>query len=145
MPRLAPLLSPACLEEVREYRNQLDAAVRVCVASGLATIVGIGLLVWHGAWLYLPVLTYLLCWTSYAAAVSAARRFCISLAAAVDLHHLQLFDALQLARPPDLRAERQFNRLLDVLFRGEPISPADMPRLSYLPRAADDGSSQSTH
>jgi hypothetical protein len=143
MPRLVAILSPACLDELREYRNQLDAAVRVCVASGLATIFGVGMLVWHGSWLYLPIVTYLLCWTSYAAAVAAARSFCTSLAAAVDLHHLQLFDALQLDRPADLEAEIKRNGLLTKIFRGSAIHSEDKQRLRYPARRGDDESSSS--
>jgi hypothetical protein len=147
MPRLAILLTPASLEELREYRNQLDAAVRVCVASGLATLFGVGVLVWHGSWLYLPVVTYLLCWTSYVAAVAAARGFCTSLAVAVDLHHLHLFDALQLDRPQDLETEITSNALLGMIFRGDDLSAEEMQQIRYSARRGDDesSSSQSTH
>lgn len=140
--RLTPLLDPVSLAELNDRRSQLDATVRLCVVFGLATAFGVGVLVWHGTWLYLPVLTYLLCWASYTAAVAAARGFCTSLAAAIDLSHLKLFDALQLPRPTDLAAERKQNKVLDDLFRGVEFEPS---RLRYLRRTADDGSSQSTH
>jgi hypothetical protein len=140
--RLTPLMDSTSLADLNDRRNQLDATVRLCAAFGLATAFGVGVLVWHGTWLYLPVLTYLLCWASYAAAVAAARGFCTSLAAAVDLNHLKLFDALQLDRPADLAAERTQNEVLDDLFRGIEFDPS---RLHYLSRAADDASSQSTH
>jgi len=118
MPRLTPLMSSGTLDELRDRRNQLDAAARLCVAAGLATAVGVGLLVWHENWLFLPVVTYLLCWMCYRAAVAAARAFSVSLAAAIDLHHLQLFDALQLERPASLVEEWDLNTKLDWLFRG---------------------------
>lgn len=118
MPRLTSLMSPGTLDELRDRRNQLDAAARLCVAAGLATAVGVGLLIWHENWLFLPVATYLLCWMCYRAAVAAARAFSVSLAAAIDLHHLQLFDALQLERPASLLEEQDLNTTLDFLFRG---------------------------
>jgi hypothetical protein len=119
MPRLAPLLSARSLAELRDRRNQLDAAVRLCVGAGLSTVVGLGLLLWHEHWLFLPLGTYLVSWLCYRSAVAAARGFSDSLAAAVDLHHLKLFDALQLERPASLAEEWDLNTKLDMLFKNE--------------------------
>jgi hypothetical protein len=137
LPRLAPLLSPASLADLRDRRNQLDAAVRLCAAAGLATIAGIGLLLWHGRWLFLPLVTYLLCWACYRAAVAAARRFSVSLAAVVDLHHLLLFDALQLERPANLADEFTRNELLGRLFSGFELEEEEMKSLRYNPPKTD--------
>jgi uncharacterized membrane protein YccC len=119
MPRLAPLLSERTLAELRDRRNQLDAAVRLSVAAGLATAISLGLLVWRGHWVFLPLATYLMCWLCYRSAVAAARGFSDSLAAAVDLHHLQLFDAMQLERPASLPEEWDRNTDLEMLFKNE--------------------------
>lgn len=132
LPRLNPLLSPSSLAELRDRRNQLDAVARLCVASGLATAVGIGLLIRYGPWLFVPVGTYLLCWFCYQAAIAAARGFSTSLAAAVDLHHLQLFDAMQLPRPTNLAEERSRNETLSKLFRDEFLSPKELDELRYV-------------
>jgi hypothetical protein len=131
LPRLVPLLRPTSLGELRDRRNQLDAAVRLCAAAWLATATGVGLLIWHGKWLLLPFLTYLLCWVCYRAAVAAARGFSISLAAAFDLHHLRLFDALQLKRPADLAEEVERNELVGRLFSGFELEKDDMTLLCY--------------
>jgi hypothetical protein len=136
MPRLTPLLSAASLAEIRDRRNQLDAAARLCVAAGLATLGGLCLLLWHESWLYLPVATYLLCWACYRAAVAASRGFSASLAAAIDLHHLQLFDALQLERPANLEDEYELNTKLGFLFR-DGLPDQDMSELRYLAPKAD--------
>jgi hypothetical protein len=136
LPRLAPLLSPASLDELRDRRNQLDVAVRLCIAAGLATAISVCLLLRYGPWLFLALATYILCWASYRAAVTAARGFCDSLAAAVDLHHLQLYDALQLERPANLAAERKRNGLLSRLFRGEELDEDQMAELRYVPPKA---------
>jgi hypothetical protein len=138
MPRLGPVLSPPSLADLRDRRNQLDAAVRLCIAAGFATAASIGLLLWHGPWLFLALGTYLLCWACYRAAVAAARGFSSSLAAAIDLHHLQLFDALQLKRPADLTEEIQRNETLSRLFRGETLDEEEIGDLSYLPPKADE-------
>ena len=137
LPRLAPLLSPSSLAELRDRRNQLDAAVRLCVTAGLATAISVGLLLRFGPWLLIALVTYALCWACYRAAVAAARSFCDSLAAAIDLHHLQLYDALQLERPADLAAELIRNEVLSKLFHGECLDADQMAELRYLPPKAD--------
>jgi hypothetical protein len=137
MSRLSPLLSPNSLADLRDRRNQLDAAVRLSVAAGLATVIGLGLLIWHGRWLLLTLMTYLLCWMCYRAAVAAARAFSLSLAAAVDLHHLQLFDALQLERPANLTEELELNRTLARLFHGDELARKAKDDLRYIAPKAD--------
>jgi hypothetical protein len=116
-PRLRPLLPDPVLADLTDRRNQLDAAARLCIAAGLATAAGIGLLIWNESWLFLPLVTYLLCWGCYRAAVAAAQDFSTSLAAAVDLHHLDLLAALQLDRPADLSDEYDLNDTLNYMFR----------------------------
>jgi len=136
LPRLTSLMAPGVLAELSDLRNQLDATARLCVAAGIATAVSVGLLIWHGPWLFLALVTYLLSWTSYRSAVAAARRFSLSLAAAVDLYHLQLFDALSLERPACLAQERQRNERLSALFRGE-LETQEMAAFRYVPPTAD--------
>ncbi|MFY9652245.1 hypothetical protein [Trebonia sp.] len=131
LPRLTPLMAPGVLAELSDLRNQLDAAARLCIAAGIATAVSVGLLIWHGPWLFLALATYLVTWACYRSAVAAARRFCISLTAAVDLCHLQLFDALSLERPADLVEERERNERLSRLFRGQ-LANDEMAAFRYV-------------
>jgi hypothetical protein len=140
MPRLVPLLSAEILTELRDRRNQLDAVVRLCVAAGLATTIGLGLLLCHGHWLFLPFSTYIMCWLCYRSAVVAARSYSVSLAAAVDLYHLQLFDALQLKRPVSLAEECNLNATLAMLFRG--VDNQDVDELRYAARKTDQQSGE---
>jgi hypothetical protein len=136
LPRLTPLLAPGVLAELNDLRNQLDATARMCVAAGVATVVGVGLLLWHGPWLFAALATYLLSWACYRSAVAAARRFSISLAAAVDLYHLQLFDALSLERPADMVQECERNKTLSKLFRGE-LEQQEMAAFRFVPPKTD--------
>lgn len=129
-PRLYPLLSAASVADLRDRRNQLDAAARLSLAAGLATVAGLSLLLWRESWLFLPFATYVLGWACYRAAVAAAQGFSNSLAAAVDLHHLQIFDALELDRPADLAEEYDLNTTLDFLFLDE-LSSEEMLELRY--------------
>jgi len=143
-PRLIPSLTPDVLAELNDRRNQLDAAVRLCVTSGIATAASIGLLLWHGPWLFLALATYLLCWACYRAAIAAARGFSTSLAAAVDLYHLQLFDALSLDRPVDITQERKLNAVLTKLFRGVVLGKQGESMIHYAPPKIDNTAESGT-
>lgn len=131
-PRLIPLLPANVLAQVNDRRNQLDAAVRLCVASGIATAASVGLLLRHGPWLFLALGTYLLCWACYRAAVAASRGYSTSMAAAVDLYHLRLFDGLSLKRPANLAEEIQRNTVLTKVFRREYLSNRDKSMIRYI-------------
>jgi hypothetical protein len=131
LPRLTPLMSPIVLGELNDRRNQLDAAVRLCAMSGIATAISVALLLLQGPWLFLALGAYIFCWASYRAAVAAARGFSTSLAAAVDLCHLKLFDALSLDRPADIIAERAHNKVLTDLFRNTHLDDYGKSILRY--------------
>lgn len=137
LPRIIPLMEPIVRDELSDRRNQLDAAVRLSVAAGAATAISIGLLLRDGPWLFLALATYLLCWASYRAAVAAARGFSTVLAAAVDLYHLQLFDALTLERPADIDAEVERNAVLTEFFYGYDLEPEDRKIIQYVAPKAD--------
>lgn len=139
-------MEPDVLGELSDLRNQLDAAVRFCAVAGIATVISVGLLLWHGAWLFMALAMYLLTWACYRSSVAAARRFSLSLAAAVDLYHLRLYDALSLERPADLEQERERNVALSRLFSGE-LEDYQMGGFKFLPpktdaAAADQGSKE---
>jgi hypothetical protein len=138
LPRIIPLMSPDVLADLNDRRNQLDAAVRISVAAGAATVISIGLLLRDGPWLFLALGTYLLCWASYRAAVAAARGFSINLSSAVDLYHLQLFDALSLERPANIDQERARNAVLKDFFNGDDLSDKQKTVLRYVAPKADD-------
>lgn len=136
VPRLTPLLAPDVLGELNDLRNQLDAAARLCVAAGVATAASVGLLLWHGPWLFLALAMYLLTWACYRSSVAAAWRFSLSLAAAIDLYHLKLYDALSLERPADLKQERKQNAALSRLFSGQLVDD-ELTGFKFLPPQPD--------
>jgi hypothetical protein len=96
------------------------------------------LLLRDGPWLFLAVSTYVLCWASYRAAVAAARGFSTNLAAAVDLYHLRLFDALSLERPAGIDDEIARNSVLTQFFHGYELTQAHKSILRYVAPKADD-------
>lgn len=132
LPRIIPLMAPGVLADLNDRRSQMDAAVRISVAAGLATVVSIGLLFRDGPWLFLALGMYLLSWASYRGAVAAARLFTTHLAAAVDLYHLQLFDALSLERPAGIEDELKRNSVLTEFFHGDDLSPQGRTVLRYI-------------
>jgi len=131
-PRLVPFLPSGVIAEINDRRNQLDAAVRLCVASCIATAASVGLLLRDGPWLFLALGTYLLCWACYRAAIAASRGYSISLATAVDLYHLRLFDGLALERPTNLTEEIRRNEVLMKVFRREALRNRDMGMFQYI-------------
>lgn len=128
------MVAPSTIRvELVDTRNQLDTAARVCLASALAVPATLMLLWHHSQWLLLPFGCYLFAWAAYHAAVAAARRFCEALSAAVDLHRLQLWDALSLQRPDGLAAERgQLGPALSRLLDGSSVSAEDRKALIYI-------------
>jgi hypothetical protein len=131
-PRLVPFLPSDVLAEINDRRNQLDAAVRLCVVSGIATAASVGLLLRDGPWLFLALGSYLLCWACYRASIAASSGYSISLAAAVDLYHLRLFDGLALERPTNLAEEIRRNEVLMKVFQREALRKSEMSMFQYI-------------
>lgn len=121
-PRLRPLLPDRTREQVNDTRNQLDASVRYCVLSLVASVISVPLLIQYDIWMSISLGLFLFAWASYSAAVAAARRFSDELAVAFDLCHLRLWETLALSRPHDLAEERKRGRVLsDMLVGGRHI------------------------
>jgi hypothetical protein len=121
IPRLVPLIAPDIRERLADRRNQLDAAARLCVANLVAVVVSVGLLLPTGDWLYVPLLLFAVAWACYRASVAAAQGYCVEMAAAVDLYHRQLWHALALQPPLNLKQERDRAEIINAYLRGEEI------------------------
>lgn len=122
-PRLYPLLSEPVRAVTDDRRLQLDVAVRFCATFAAAAVVSAALLWSHGWWWSVPAGCMVMCAVAHHAAVAAAVAYGDSLAAAFDLHHLDLFDALQLSRPSSLAEERQLAGTVTFLMTR--LLPAD--------------------
>lgn len=133
-PRLRRVIPEQTGAAINDARNQLDASVRFCVLGLLATAASLPMLIRYDVWLLFSLGLYLFAWGSYRAAVAAAKRFCQELAVAFDLHHLQLWDALSLKRPPHLLAERQNGEdLCEILAGEEQIGDEMYQEFKYVP------------
>jgi hypothetical protein len=136
LPRIFPLMSPEMRGQLNDRRNQLDASVRVSVVSLCATVISIVLLFQFDVWLFVPVGCYAVAWASYRASVAAAQGYCSDLAAAVDLYHLDMRDALHLERPANLLDELARNTLLSAALRGADLAEDEAEEIRYLPPTA---------
>jgi hypothetical protein len=122
MPRLIPLLPPDQRDLLSDRRTQLDAAAHLCVMSLLCVLIGTGLLLPTGHWLYVPFVACLIAWACYRSAVAAARGYCTDMAALVDLHHRDLWCALALEPPSSLFEERQRASVLTAYLSGRSLT-----------------------
>jgi hypothetical protein len=121
MPRLVPLMRPEVRERLADRRNQLDAAARLCAMSLLGIPVSVGLLLPTGHWLFVPLCALSVAWLAYRGAVSAAKGYCTEMAAAVDLHHRDLWRALEIPPPPSLFQEKRRSADLNRYLAGEDL------------------------
>ena len=110
-PRLYPQLDDGLRATIDAQRDQLDTAARFCATFALSTVVAVALLVPHGGWwMSIALVTALLAWGSYRAAIAAARSYGEVIYAAFDLHRFDLLAALHLPLPVNSAAERAANR-----------------------------------
>jgi hypothetical protein len=115
-PRLYAYLSERMEDVLADLRDQLDIAARLCAVLVAATLVSVALLAVHGWWLLVPVVTALLAWVAYRAAVRAAISYGEQLYVAFDLHRFDMLRGLHLPLPPTPAEELEHNRALSDFF-----------------------------
>jgi hypothetical protein len=84
-PAISTVAAPERLGYLNGAREQLDAAVSVCVLSALLTATYIGTLLTDGFWLLIALLPYTSCYLAYRGAVRAAHEYGVALVRLVDL------------------------------------------------------------
>lgn len=114
LPRIYPYISPPLAENIRDARNDLDTACRMCaVLWAIALIVGCTLTAdgavaaSDGGWLAVPVVAALFAVFSYRAAVRCAGEYGRILYYVFDLHRRDLIRALGYVPPEGPDDERQ--------------------------------------
>jgi uncharacterized membrane protein YhaH (DUF805 family) len=118
-PRLYPCLSPPLADVLNALRDRLDLAARMAAALLLATVASAAILVRHGWWLLLPLITVMLSWIAYRAAIRAAVAYGLEIDVAFDLHRFDMLQSLHLPLPDNPESELRFNgRLTDFLQGG---------------------------
>jgi hypothetical protein len=107
---------------LRDSRQEMDLAVRLCSFAMLATVLSTIWLATAGWWVLLSAVPYTIGYISYRGAVGAAEEWATALAVCIDIDRFRLYEALHVPPPLSTRAERDTNRDLIDLLRGSPSS-----------------------
>lgn len=108
-PRLYPLLGERVREIVDDRRDSLDLAARMAVTMAVTAVATGVVLAASGVWWLLTLLPAALAWVSYRGTVHAALAYAESVTVAFDLHRAELFSALRMRLPKNLKEERELN------------------------------------
>ena len=123
-PHLTMVAPPEQVAYVRDAREEMDAAIGLCVASLLATLMSVGLLLTDRAWMLASLLPYSLAYVAYRGAVAAAAEYGSALSVMVDLGRFALYENLRLVMPTGLVQEREKNvDLTSLLDSQKPDKP----------------------
>jgi hypothetical protein len=132
-PHLALIAPESHVAYLRDSREQLDLAVRLCSVSLLATVITVPAVFTDGLWLLLALVPYALAYVAYRAAVSAADEFMTAVSTIIDLDRFELYRHLGLCRPQTTHHERRRNAKLMRLIQNDPEVS-----LSYAPEKTTD-------
>jgi hypothetical protein len=132
LPRIYPYISPPLTENIRDARDDLDIACRMCaVLWTIALITGCTLIAdgavaaSAGVWLAVPVTAVLFGIFSYRAAVHCAEEYGRILYYVFDLHRRDLIRALGYVPPENPEDERQLIKALTTwLVERQSVAPA---------------------
>lgn len=103
---------------VRDTRESLDLAVRLCMVFALATPITGLLMAGEGAWVVLALVPYAVAYLSYRGAILAAIGYGNAVRFQIDLDRFALYEALNVPEPATTDLERQMNgELMSVLSR----------------------------
>jgi hypothetical protein len=116
-PRLYPHLSRSLADALDSQRDRLDLAARLAAALLLAAVASAAILARYGWWLLVPLITVILSWMSYRAAVRAAVAYGAEIQVAFDLHRFDMLRALHLPLPDSPETELALNERLTDFFQ----------------------------
>jgi hypothetical protein len=121
LPRIYPYISPPLAQNVRDARDDLDTACRMCVVlwtialgSGCTLTADGAVAASAGAWLAVPFIAAVFGVFSYRAAIRCAGEYGRTLYYVFDLHRRDLIRALGYVPPEDPGEER---RLIEAITR----------------------------
>ena len=118
---------------VRDTRQTLDLAVRICMMGLLATLPTAVLLARSGVWSSLVFLPFGAAYLAYLGAVHAARAYGSAVRFQIDLRRFALYEALHLPAPATPSLERDQNeRLMLQLVPRVAVTPEGRQRVDGL-------------
>ena len=124
------------LDYLKDARESMDAAIRICTVGLLATVLTAAFLITDGSWLLWVLLPYAVSYLAYKGAVSAARNYGDVVASVIDLDRFLLYEQLGLKRPAGSGEERATNAKLMGLLRGRAVA------LDYEPKDSTSAAEQ---
>lgn len=130
-PHVALVAPPTEAAYLSATREQLDAAVRICVLAALATLTAVLFLLTAGWWLLLALMPYGVAWIAYHGAVASAHEYGAALSTIISLNRFAVYERHGIEHPTDTNAERTANEQLmellghrgDVLLRYQVADP----------------------
>lgn len=118
-PHLLLIAPDRHVQYLRDSREQLDTAVRLCLVSCLATVVTCAFLLTDGFALLLALVPYAMAYIAYRAAVSAVDEYATAVRTVIDLDRFALYESLRITQPRSSAEERTTNTELMRLLNGE--------------------------
>jgi hypothetical protein len=128
-PHLSLVGLPAHVAYLRDAREQLDLAVRLCALCLIAATIAFAFFITDGAWVLVAAIPYALAYLCYRGALVAAHEYGTAFATLVDLDRFRLYGELHVEMPWNTAAERRANATLMELLRFYPT--AETERLPY--------------
>jgi len=107
------------MQYVRDSREQLDIAVKLCTVSLIATVITVALLLPDGLWLLMALAPYSFAYLAYRASIAAAQEHAVAVRTVIDLNRFALYESLRTALPKRTRQERKINQRLMALLQGD--------------------------
>jgi hypothetical protein len=117
-PHITMTAAPDRAAYIRDTRQEMDLAIRLCSFGLLATVVTTAWLAPAGWWVFVACMPYAVAYVSYRGAISAVQEWGAALAACIDLDRFTMYEALSLQQPPNTREERKSNAELVRVLRG---------------------------
>jgi hypothetical protein len=126
---IAPHLSlvglPAHAAYLRDAREQLDLAVRLCSLCLIAATIAFAFFITDGFWVLVAAIPYALAYVCYRGALVAAHEYGTAFATLVDLDRFRLYGELHVEMPWNTAAERRANATLMELLRFYPTAATE--------------------
>jgi len=114
-PQLAMVAPKEHLAHLQDQRTQLDLATRLCISSGLLTVIASVLLAPSGWWLLLTLIPYAMTMAFYRGACTVAHEYGTAMHLLMDLNREALYQRLRLPPVADLQSERERNVALGAV------------------------------
>jgi hypothetical protein len=122
-PYIALIAPETHLNHLQDARQQMDAAVRLCVVALLSALETFAFLVTDGWWLLISLGPYFLAYIAYRASVAAAEEYMGMVGTVLDLNRFKLYETFHVKLPRNTNEERRNNaKLMDLLAGDEDIN-----------------------